>query len=395
MKRRVLIVHNHYQQTGGEANVADNEARLLQEHGHAVVRYVRDNAEIAGYGLFQKLRLPFSTLFSLKTYREVRRLIERERIDIVHVHNTVPLVSPSVYYAAWSKGVPVVQTVHNYRFVCPNGMLYRDGHVCEDCLQKSLLCAVWHGCYRDSRVQSLVLAASIGLHRLLGTYRRMEAYVCLTPFAREKLSTKIPKVRIAVKPNIVDVSLTPLPYGAHGSEFVFFGRLDRQKGVYVLLEAFRQLPECRLTIVGGGSEEAPMRALVREQHLQNVVMTGELAHDEALDYVARARAVVMPTQLYEGLPLTVLESFALGTPVVGARLGNVGAVLEAWGGGFAFDQTSPDALVECIRTLTQERLQVASEQALRAAKSYCDKEKNYQELMQIYESAAERRRKRA
>ena len=395
MKQNVLIVHNHYQHTGGEANVAENETRLLQEHGHAVFHYTRDNAELAGCSAFKKLLLPFTALFSLRTYRAVRRLIRAHQIDIVHVHNTVPLISPSVYYAAWSLGVPVVQTVHNYRFLCPNGMLYRDGRVCEACLQKSLLCAVRYGCYRGSRAQSLVLAASVGLHRLLGTYRRIEAYIALTPFAREKLSAKLPLARIAVKPNIVDVPGAPVPYAAHDGAYVFFGRLDRQKGVYVLLEAFKRLPDCRLTVVGGGPEEAGMRAFLAEHGMQNVVMTGELPHAEALMRVARARAFVMPTQWYEGLPLTVLESFSLGTPVVGSALGNVGGLLCEWGGGFAFDQTSPEALAACIRSLTNETLLEASEQALAAADALCDREQNYQMLMEIYEQAAKRRNGRA
>ncbi len=387
--RRVLIVHNDYQQAGGERNVAANEAELLRAHGHVVFFYTRDNTEIRSYGPLKKLLLPFTTLFSLRTCREVRRLIVRERIDLVHVHNTVPLISPAVYYAAWSRGVPVVQTVHNYRFVCPNGMFYRDGHVCEECVAHGLGRAVRHGCYRNSRAQSLVLAAAIGLHRLAGTYRRIEAYICLTDFAREKLAKKLPEVRIAVKPNIVDVPFAPIPYTEHGDAYVFFGRLDAQKGVWVLLAAFEKLPECELRVIGGGPEEVAMRAYLAEHGVKNIVMTGRLPHGEALTYVARARAVVMPTQLYEGLPMTVLESFALGTPVIGSQMGNVGAALAEYGGGFAFDQSDPAALADCIAALTQARLQHASEEALEAARAICDREKNYRMLMQIYKRAAE------
>lgn len=392
MKQNVLIVHNHYQLTGGEANVAANETRLLIEHGHDVTTYARDNAEIAGYGLLQKLRLPFTTLFSLQTYRAVRQIIRQKQIDVVHVHNTVPLVSPAVYYAAWSCGVPVVQTVHNYRFVCPSGMCFRDGQVCEACLQKSLLCAVRYGCYRGSRAQSAALSASIALHRLLGTYRRIEAYICLTPFMLEKLASKLPQERLAVKPNIVDVPLSPVPYEAHDDAFVFFGRLDKQKGVWILLQAFERLPEFRLILIGSGPEEAGMRAYLAEHAMQNVAMTGALPHDEALSTVARAKAFVMPTQWYEGLPLTVLESFALGTPVIGSKLGNVGALLSQWGGGAAFDQTSPEALADCIRSLAPSALAAWSKQARTAADALCNREENYRALIRIYEEAASRRK---
>ena len=385
---RVLIVHNYYQQSGGEGNVAENEAALLRNHGHSVFFYTRNNTEIAGYGPIQRLVMAFSTLFSFKTYRQVRALISKEKIDIVHVHNTVPLISPSVYYAAWSLHVPVVQTVHNYRFLCPNGLFYRDGHVCRDCVEKGLVCSVRHGCYRGSKVQTMLLALTMGLHRLLGTYRRIEGVICLTGFAAETLSKAFPKERIYIKPNIVDVPSTPLAYQAHGEDYVFFGRLDQQKGVFVLLEAFEKLPQCKLTIIGGGPEQAAMEAYIKTHHMDNVVMKGQLAHDEALEYVKHARAVVLPTQLYEGLPLTLLESFALGTPVFGSKLGNVGAVLSKWGGGFLFDQTDPEALSACIRQHSREALQTASKEGILAAKALCDPEKNYETLMEIYRFAA-------
>lgn len=391
---RVLIVHNEYQQAGGESNVAKNEASLLRAHGHQVFFYKRDNAEILGYGPLKKIGMALAAPFSFRTYREVRRLIRANNIDIVHVHNTVPLVSPSVYYAAWSLGIPVVQTIHNYRLLCLNGMFYRDGRVCRDCAKKGLLWGARRGCYRDSRAQSLALACTMGLHRLLGTYRRIDAYIALTAFGKEQLSVLVPAERIFVKPNIVDVQAPPLDYGAHGEAYVFFGRLDRQKGVFVLLEAFGKLPDRRLYIIGEGPERRAMEAYIAEHGMENVVMTGGLAHDEALAYVRKARAVVMPTQLYEGLPLTVLESFALGTPVIGSALGNVGAVLKEWGGGFIFDQGDPEALGACIRGLDREALSTAARQGLAAAGILCGQERNYQTLTEIYRQAGARRRGR-
>ena len=391
MSRRILIVHNDYQLAGGESNVAESDARLLTAHGDAVFFYRRDNREIASYSALQKLRLAFATFFSLRTVREVRALIRKERIDVVHVHNTVPLISPSVYYAAWAENVPVVQTVHNYRLLCPNGMCYRDGRVCEECITHGLTRAVRYGCYRNSRAQSAILAGTIALHRLLGTYRRVEAYICLTPFGREKLAKKLPVTRLYIKPNTVQTEIAPLPYEAHGNAYVFLGRLDPEKGVWVLLKAFERLPDAALTIVGGGPEEAAMRAYITQHGMQNVTMAGQLSHAEALSCVASARALVMPTQWYEGLPLTVLEAFALGTPVIGSLLGNVGATLSEYGGGVAFDQTSPEALATCIRTLADERLARASEQGLAAARGAFAPERNYETLCEIYDAALARR----
>lgn len=391
MKRNVLIAHNDYRLAGGEGAVAENEARLLRLHGHQVTEYRRDNAKIAGYGALQKLRLAFATLFSWKTYREARALIREQGVDVVHVHNTVPLISPSIYYAAWAEHVPVVQTVHNYRFLCPNGMFYRDGHICEECLAKGLSCAVKHACYRGSRAQSLLLATTIGLHRALGTYRRIDAYICLTPFAKEKLSKVAPASRIHIKPNTVNVGLAPISYGRRDGGYVFLGRLDAQKGVWTLLRAFAELPQLRLTVIGTGPEEDAMRNCVAEHALTNVTMMGQLSRDDALTHVARARALIMPTLLYEGMPLTVLEAFALGTPVIGSAIGSVNAMLTASGGGFTFDQTDPDALVRCITQCTQEQLSSASANALLAFRNDYNEDKNYETLLRIYDAAAENR----
>ena len=390
MNRRVLIVHNDYRLSGGESIVVAGDAAMLRLNGDAVTQYRRDNHEIPDGFSLKKLALAFGTLFSFRTYRAVRALIRENRIQTVHVHNTVPLISPAVYYAAWAEGVPVVQTLHNYRFLCPNGVFYRDGHICEECVKQGLGRAVRHGCYRHSRAQSALLASCIGLHRLLGTYRRIEAYLCPSPFAKEKLAQKLPAERITVKLNTVSVDCEKIPYDRHDGGYVFAGRLDGEKGVWVLLNAFIMLPGERLTIIGGGPEEAAMREFIAARSLSNVAMTGQLPHEEALLLMARAKACIMPTQMYEGaLPLTVLEPMALGTPVIGSEIGCVAAIREI-GCGFTFDQTDPEALADCIRNLTEEMLFRAAERALAAGEVYCDTARSYRELCAVYDAAAER-----
>ena len=182
----ILQVHNFYQLPGGEDTVIENERHLLESQGHRVVRYFRDNKELKDFSVFRKLLLPVTTIFNPKTYREVRRLIRAEHIDIVHVHNTLNLISPSVYYAALAEGVPVVQTVHNFRLLCPGATFYRDGHICEECLTHGLGCAVKHSCYRGSKLQTLACVISTKIHRMTGIYGKLN-YICLTEFNREKL----------------------------------------------------------------------------------------------------------------------------------------------------------------------------------------------------------------
>ena len=205
-KPRILMIHNYYQIPGGEDTVVANEKQLLEQNGHEVILYTRNNNEIKSMGLIGKLLLPFRSIYNPRSARDVRKIIREEKIDIVHVHNTLNLISPSVYYAAVKCGVPVIQTIHNFRFVCPSALLYRDGHICGDCIEKGLGCAVRHGCYRNSRAQTLILVISALIHRATGILGKISC-ICLTDFNREMLLNInrkrqiIDPSRVFVKPN--------------------------------------------------------------------------------------------------------------------------------------------------------------------------------------------------
>lgn len=201
-KQKILMVHNYYQIPGGEDTVVTNEKRLLEEHGHEVILYTRHNNELKSMGILQKLSLPITTIFNPRTYREIKGIIREEKIEIVHVHNTLNLISPAVYYAAVQCGVPVVQTIHNFRFLCPGATFYRNGHICEDCVSKGLGCAIKHKCYRGSRVQTLVCVTSTWIHRHTGILGKIN-YIALTEFNKEKLLQlkQIKPDKVFVKPN--------------------------------------------------------------------------------------------------------------------------------------------------------------------------------------------------
>ena len=201
---KILVVHNHYRLRGGEDTVFDAECRMLEEGGHTVVRYERTNLDVPR-GVLGRVRTALGTVWSRRSYREVRELIRRERPDVMHCHNTFPLISPSVYYAAAAEGVPVVQTLHNYRLACLNGYLFREGHVCERCLGR----APWRGvclrCYRGSLAASATVAAMLLVHRALGTWRRkVTRYIALTEFSKAKfIEAGLPADKITVKPNVL------------------------------------------------------------------------------------------------------------------------------------------------------------------------------------------------
>ena len=185
-KQNILIVHNYYQIPGGEDTVVANEKKMLEKHCHKVILYSRNNAELKQMSKLQKVFLPITTVFNPRTYRDIKKLIRDEKIEIVHVHNTLNLVSPAVYYAARRMKVPVVQTIHNFRLLCPGATFYRDGHICEDCVEYGLKCAVKHRCYRGSKIQTLACVLSTAFHRMTGIYGKIN-YICLTDFNKQKL----------------------------------------------------------------------------------------------------------------------------------------------------------------------------------------------------------------
>ena len=384
-KQKILIVHNYYQIPGGEDTVVANEKKMLEDHGHQVALYTRHNSEMKTFSKIQKLLLPFSTIFSLKTYREVKALIKKEKIDAVHVHNTLNLISPSVYYAAFHCKVPVVQTIHNFRLLCPGAAFYRDGHICEDCVRKGLMCAVKYSCYRGSRLQTLACVISTGLQRILGTYGRLN-YICLTEFNKNKLLQlkQMKEENIYVKPNFVEASTKIMSYEERKEQFVYAGRLDSLKGIDVLLKAWEmfEAKEEKLIICGTGPEESWCKKYVEEHHLKNVELKGFVENTEVKKIIGESKALILPTRWYEGFPMTIVESYSVGTPVVASDLGNAGSLVEEGKSGLKFQTDSPESLCETLKKtktfkgLDEDYINRYSE------------ESNYEQLRNIYEACS-------
>ena len=353
-KQKVLIVHNYYQIPGGEDTVVANEKKMLEEHGHEVILYSRHNSELKEMNKLQKFFLPIDTIFNLKTYREIKTIVKKEKIDIVHVHNTLNLISPSVYYASRACNVPVVQTIHNFRLLCPGATFYRDGHICEDCVGYSLYCAVKHKCYRNSRIQTLACVVSTKFHRLTGIYGKIN-YICLTEFNKEKLLElkQIQKDMVFVKPNFVESDGKIIPVEKRENRFIFVGRLDKLKGVDIMLEAWKQIgkdaPE--LMICGTGAMEEWCKDFIQDNKINNVKMLGFVPNQEIRKLVAYSKALILPTQWYEGFPMSIAESFSVGTPVLCSDLGNSGNLVIDGINGFKFKFDSSIGLIESVEQL--------------------------------------------
>lgn len=402
-KQRILLVHNYYQIPGGEDTVVANEKKMLEDHGHKVFLYTRDNKELNSFTIFQKLMLPLNTVFSFKTYREICYLIRKRRIDIVHVHNTLNLISPSVFYAAFSCKVPVVNTLHNFRLQCPAGTFYRNHHVCEECMKSGLSCSVQHSCYRGSKLQTLASALTIWLHRLIGTYRKVN-FICLTEFNKKKLlelndgkRKVIDERKVFIKPNFtpevnkLGSQIKKESIGALKDKkyYVFVGRVEEIKGIRLLVRAFEKNGQL-LVVVGDGNDSGKISEYLRRKNIDNIIMLGRQERDTVNAIMAHAKAVIVPSLWYETFGMVVIEAYACRMPVIAADFGNVGDLVEDGRTGFKYRQDSSDDLNLAVERM--ERLDQADYEQMRQAAydKYLERysmEKNYDILKGIYERA--------
>jgi glycosyltransferase involved in cell wall biosynthesis len=386
---RVMHIHNRYQLRGGEETSVESERRMLVNQGQHVIAYDRDNREMQAWGATTKARLFFSTTWSGASYRDIELLVRKEKPDVAHVRNIQPLVSPSVYWALDRARVPIVQTLDNFRLFCPASTFLRDGRICEECRDYSLLRSVRYACFRHSRIQSLAVAQSLWLHRLLGTWsRRITLYIALTEFGRSKfVQSGLPSERIEVKPHFLENP--PAAEWDHDGYALFVGRLSPEKGVLTLLRAWGGLPHIPLRIVGDGPLRIEIESRLKRDGMENVVMLGERPLEECLRLMRRSRFIVFPSEWFEGLPRVIVEAYACGKPVVASRLGAMSEVIVDGRTGLHFRAGDPEDLAEKVRWLIDHdgaTKQMGREARLEFESKYSE-ERNYELLMRIYERA--------
>ncbi|HVB55868.1 MAG TPA: glycosyltransferase [Candidatus Acidoferrales bacterium] len=385
-----MLVHNYYQRGGGEDEVFRSDVELLRSTGHEVIEYVRHNDEIRDYGIGNKSTLGFRTIWAWDTARELRDLLGRKKPHVAHFHNTFPLISPSAYYACQEAGVPVVQTLHNYRLLCPAATLFRDGHICEECVDHTLWRSFFYGCYRESRPATAAVAAMLAFHRRKNTWLEMaDCFIALTEFSRGKfIDAGFPEQKLVVKSNF----LLPDPgeRSVPGDYALFLGRLSPEKGLHTLLAAWGRLSrQHAMKIVGDGPLRTEIERLVSENELSNVRLVGAMPHDEAVKAIREARFLILPSVWYECFPMTLVESFACGVPVIASRLGAMAEIVDDGRTGLHFkagDAADLASKVEWAWTHPAEMEAIG-----RAARSEYEVkytgERNYQTLLRIYETA--------
>ena len=383
---KVLVIHNRYQQPGGEDTVFAAETALLEAHQHKVIQYTVHNNRVNEISL---LGLMAATVWNRAVDRELRDLIRRDRPHVIHFHNTFPLISPSVYYAARAEGIPVVQTLHNYRLLCPNALFFRDGHVCEDCMGKFLSWhGVFHACYRNSRAATSVTATMLSVHHVLHTYKRMvDVYIALTDFARQKfIQGGLPAGKIAVKPNFVDPD--PGIGEGRGGYALFVGRLTQEKGINTLLSAWGKIGgKIPLKIVGDG----PLASRIAEasRRISGIEWLGHKPRQSVLDLMKDAVVLVFPSIWYEGFPVTIIEAYSVGVPVIASNLGSMSSIIEHNRTGLHFQPGDLEDLAKQVEWIFGHpaELERMRQEARAEYEARYTAERNYEMLMEIYERA--------
>ncbi|MFP5411158.1 MAG: glycosyltransferase, partial [Gammaproteobacteria bacterium] len=355
------------------------ETTLLRAHGHAVETYFRSNDDVRDMSASALAR---QTVWSSRTVRDLETLLQRFRPDVIHVHNTFPLVSPSLYWTAARAGIPVVQTLHNFRLLCLNALFLREDKVCEDCMGRLPWRGVARACYRGSRAASVALASMLTLHRALGTYRsKVTRYIALNEFCRGKfIEGGLPAERVVVKPNFVDF---PSPEPGPRTGLLFVGRLSSEKGIATLAAAVTALTGASLRVAGDGPEATLLDGV------PGVTRLGSLPGDAVRAEMSRAAALVVPSIWYENFPRTIVEAFACGLPVIASRLGALADIVTDGETGLLFEPGDPRDLAAKLAWVqaNPERMAEMGRRARAQYEAAFSAEVNYRRLIAIYADA--------
>lgn len=384
---KVLLLHNKYRTSApsGEDEAVGNERWMLEAHGVEVSTFERCNDDIDESSWTSRAALAFNTVWSQRSRAELRTVLRNIRPDIVHVHNTFSLLSPSVYGACRAEGVPVVQTLHNFRFFCPAALFLREGKPCEECVDRSLFQSVRHRCYRNSVGATATLATMLAVHRAIGTYSHdIHRYIALTEFAKRKaIEGGIADRKLVIKPNFIRAP--PAAGGGGGGFVTYVGRLLEGKGAETLVKAWRRLPHIKLRILGDGAMRPQLESLALREGL-NIEFAGRQSKSVVLQTIENSEFLIVPSECYEGFPMVIAESYACGTPVLASRIGSLEELVLEGVTGRKFRAGDPEALARGVQQM------VADTQALRdmrkQARAYFDahltEEQNYAQLMNIY-----------
>lgn len=381
----LLIVHNKYRRTGGEDTVVMAEQDLLRSAGARVETMIYDSWDKAKIRSLQMR--PSQLISNPKTSHEARDLIRRHQIQIVHCHNLFPLLSTSIYATALAEGVPVVQTVHNYRMGCLNGLHLRNGRICQICEPGHYTAGVAFGCYRGSRIQSLAIGLSRTVDTWRGVWDQPTIYIAPSEFMREKLlSWGIPEHKVVIKPHFVRTD--PGKRSTPAEHALFIGRLSAEKGLDMLLDVWTgERPP--LVIVGDGPMRDHLERRVQDEGRANIRFAGHLDKDGVNAMLRTARFLVMPSTWFETFGMVLIEAYAVGIPVIATRLGAMADVVRDGITGYLFTANDPTDLAAKLTLMDSDpdHLERMGEAARAEYERWYSAQGNLEQLRAIYAQA--------
>ncbi len=394
--KKVLLVHNYYQQRAGEYGAVTRQIALLREYGHEVVVYSKDNKVINEFSLSQKIQFFPNTIFSKSVYNEILQLIEREQPDVAHVHNVYPLMSPALYQALKEAQVPIIQTLHNFRFLCANSYFYVNGSVCQRCKNGNTLHAIRHRCYRDSHALSALYAFTIALHRRLGTFSHIDRFITLNDFTRKIIieSGLTNANNVTVLGNFLAEPLSEPGSPTTRQPFLLFlGRILVEKGLDTLIEAMTELPHLGLKILGTGEDKLQLEQRTKELGLENrVEFLGWVEGEKKWHLLREAMATIIPSVSYEQFPTVALESLSVATPVISSDLAGISDLVQHEKTGLLFKAGDSASLAKQLCNLA-ESPRLAREMGQNGRQhvlSHYVGSVHYEKLIEIYDQVANR-----
>lgn len=385
----ILQVHNFYRTRGGECSVVDIERALLEKHGHEVIPYYRDSRNIDKYGLLARARMLINVPYNKKVEMDLEATIHDVKPDVAHVHNVFPMLTAAVYKVLNRCGVPVVQTVHNFRFLCPNGQFYIHNHICEDCQKRSYFSAVKNRCMQDSILVSSAYAAAISYAWKTEILpNNIDRYIALNQFfAKRLINAGVPSSRIRVLGNFTDnfeksVSLKQ-------GYALYLGRLSREKGLHTLLDAWERVDSITLKIAGSGPLSKEIGELIANRNVSNVQLLGHVSGVEKTRLIKNAICMVVPSEWYENFPMSVVEAMSLGTPVIASRIGGLPDMVEHGVTGYLFKPGDVNELAKFINILFEKDniVKQMSSQAMVVSQTKFNPTVHLKDLIDIYNDA--------
>lgn len=395
---KIMIIHNQHRigSASGDDVVVQNEIELLEKFGNTVAIYGKNNSDYEKKNLVGKLADGIQIPWSFTNYKEIKRITRKQKPDIVHIHTFFPFVTPSVYIAATEMGKPIIQTLHDFRFFCPQAFFFKNGQICEICRSKGLHNAILNKCFQNSFIKSSISVLTLRLIRDFNVIDKISAFITFTEFGKRKFSQLgIPSNKIFIKPHFLPDGYKQLSYNKNEKvkHFLFLGRLGDEKGIEFLIDAWQQIADIPLVIIGSGPLEASIRR--QTENMTNVKYIGFIPHDDVFRELEKAYAVIMPSLWYETFGMTIMEAYSVGVPVIATNLGAMADLVISGKTGLLFERKNRKELIEKAKWLWENR-EERNRMGINARKEFEEKytaEKNYKMLMNIYEKAIDMHKK--